>query len=283
MLMSPPPLDDLPPFDAILPRYVRAHGGVRLRVGATGRGSTALEIAESAGYRVRFVRGSVCEGVLINTGGGMAGGDTMALDITVDPHAAATLTTLAAEKIYRAQGEATKVDIRLKLGAQAGLDWLPQEQIIFDGGRLDRRFHVDMEPDARLTLVESVVFGREAMGESVGSGSFRDSWRVRRGGRLIFADEVRLDGDIAGLLARGAVGEGARAMATCLFVSPDAEAMCEPARAALSEASCSCGVTAFDGMLLARFIGRDPQALRTDLVRFLERLRGAPVPRSWKI
>jgi urease accessory protein len=282
MLMTRLP-SEIPAPEDMLPRYVRAHGGVRLRIGATGRGSAALEIAESAGYRVRFIKGRICEGVFINTGGGMAGGDTMAQDITIDEGASATLTTQAAEKIYRAQDDATRIDIRLKLAANASLAWIPQEQILFDGARLDRRFHVDMAPDARLLLVESAVFGREAMGESVTGGSFRDSWRVRRGGRLIFADEVRLAGDIAGLMARGAIGEGARAVATCLFVSPDAEAMCEPARAALADASCSCGVTAFDGMLLARFLGRDSQALRVDLVRFLERLRGEPVPRSWKI
>jgi urease accessory protein len=277
MLMSRPPSDDC------LPRSLRAHGGVRLHVGATGRGSAPLAIAESAGYRVRFVRGRICEGVFINTGGGMAGGDTMALDIAIDESASATFTTQAAEKIYRAQGDATSIDIRLSLAANASLAWLPQEQIIFDGARLRRRFHVDMAADSRLVLVESAVFGREAMGESVTGGSFRDSWRVRRGGRLIFADEVRLEGDVAGLMARGAIGDGARAMATCLFISPDAEALVEPARAALADASCSCGATAFDGMLLARFIGRDSQALRLDLVNFLERLRGEPVPRSWKI
>jgi urease accessory protein len=282
MLMTRPPLEDLPSAET-LPRYVRAHGGVRLRIGASGRGSVPLEIAESAGYRVRFLRGRSCEGVFINTGGGMAGGDTMALDIALDENARTTLTTQAAEKIYRAQHDATTIDIRLNLAANAGLAWLPQEQIIFDGARLDRRFHVDLASDAELALVESVVFGREAMGESVASGSFRDSWRVRRGGRLIFADEVRLDDEIAGLMNRGAIGGGARAMATCLFVSPDAEALVEPARAALADASCSCGATAFDGMLLARFLGRDAQALRSDLVRFLERLRGEPVPRSWKI
>jgi urease accessory protein len=277
MLMSRPPSDDC------LLRSLRAHGGVRLHVGATGRGSAPLAIAESAGYRVRFVRGRICEGVFINTGGGMAGGDTMALDIAIDESASATLTTQAAEKIYRAQGDETSIDIRLSLAAKASLAWLPQEQIIFDGARLRRHFHVDMAADSRLVLAESAVFGREAMGESVTGGSFRDSWRVRRGGRLIFADEVRLEGDIAGSMARGAIGDGARAMATCLFVSPDAEALVEPARAALADASCSCGATAFDGMLLARFLGRDAQALRLDLVNFLERLRGEPVPRSWKI
>jgi urease accessory protein len=276
MLMSHPAPNEL------LPPRIRAHGGVRLRIGATGRASAPLEIAESAGYRVRFLRGRACEGVFVNTGGGMAGGDSMALHVALDPGAQATLTTQAAEKIYRAQRDPTTIDIRLDLAENADLAWLPQEQILFDGARLARRFAVDMAEGARLALVESVIFGREAMGESLAGGSFRDSWRLRRGGRLVFADEIRLKGGIAELMARSAIGEGARAMATCLLVTPEAEGRIDEARAALEGSSCSCGASGFDGMLLARFIGRDAQALRAGLVRFLERMQG-PVPRSWKI
>ncbi len=277
MLMSFSPPASSPP------RHLRAHGGVRLRVASTLRGSAPLEIAESGGYRVRFPRGRDCEGVFINTGGGMAGGDTMALDVALDPGAAAVLTTQAAEKLYRAEGEATRIDIRLSLAAGSRLDWLPQEQIFFDGARLARRLDVTMEASSRLLLVESIVFGRGAMGESVIAGSFRDSWRLRRAGRLVFAEEIRLEGGIAARLGRKAVADGARAMATCLLLSPDAEALRDEARGFLGDAASACAVSAFDGMLVARMLGRDPQALRADLVRFLERLRGRSAPRNWSI
>lgn len=271
------------PGEPAPPRAIRAHGGVRLRVGPGPRGGVPLEIAENAGYRVRFLRGEVCEGVFINTGGGMAGGDVMRLDVSLDAGAAATLTTQAAEKIYRAQADPTEIAVRLSLGPGARLDWLPQEQILFDRARLSRRLEADIAPGASLLVVESAVFGRTAMGERVGEGLFRDSWRVRRGAELVFAEEVRLDGPIAERLARAAIADGAHAMATCLLLAPGADARLEEARALLAGARGPCGASALPDMLVARFLGRDAKDMRADLARFVEGLRGAPVPRSWMI
>jgi urease accessory protein len=120
------------------------------------------------------------------------------------------------------------------------------------------------------------------MGEAFRSGAFRDRWRLRRGGRLVFAEDVRLEGFVEETLGRKAVGAGARALATVLYLGPDAEARRVEARAALEGARAECGASAWDGMLVARFLSPDPQVLRADLVRFLERFRGAPMPRSWQ-
>jgi len=265
---------------AAMPAVVRAAGGVRLVFGATPRGTAPLTIAESGGYRVRFPRTG--EGVLINTGGGMTGGDRMQVDVTVGAGASAILTTQAAEKIYRSDGPDTGIAAALVLERESRLAWLPQEQILFDGARLARTLDVTLAPDAALTLVESVVFGRLAMGEAVEEGAFRDCGRVRRGGRLVLAEDVHLEGRIAEILVRPAAANGARALATFLHVAPDAEARIEPARSALEGASCACGATAFDGVLLARFLAADPQGLRADLARFVASFRGEPMPRSWQ-
>jgi urease accessory protein len=278
----PPMLMMVHPSSTPLPGFVRARGGVRLVVGATPGGSAALTIAESGGYRIRFPKGAACEGVLINTGGGMTGGDRMTVDAALLEDAEAVLTTQAAEKIYRSDGGDTEMAVSLALGRGSRLAWLPQEQILFDGGRFRRDLAVSMADDARLTLVESVVFGRWARGEEVSEGTFRDRWRIRRGGRLVLAEDVRLEGPIAAALARPAVGKGARAVATFLHVGPDAEAQVEAVRAMLDDASSECGVSAWDGILLARFLSPDPQALRSDLARFVTRFRGLPVPRSWQ-
>ena len=172
--------------------------------------------------------------------------------------------------------------IALNLEASSRLDWLPQEQILFSGARLRRTLDVAMAGDAALMLLESVVFGRVAMGETAGEGAFRDRWRIRRDGRLVFAEDVRLEGAIGETLRRKAAGAGARALATFLYVAPDAEARREQARGALQDASSECGASAWSGMLIARFISQDAQALRSDLVRFLERFRGKEMPRSWQ-
>lgn len=282
-MLMPPQASLIPPQAALipsLPAFLRAKGGVRVVVGSSGAGSSPRTIAESGGYRIRFVRTG--EGVLINTGGGMAGGDRMRVDLNVLAAAEAVITTQAAEKIYRSDGPESEVEIRLSLEPRARLDWLPQEQILFDRARFKRSLDLAMPSDAGVTLVESIVFGRVAMGERVGAGTFRDRWRVRRDGRLIFAEDVRLEGGIDTMLARKAVAGGARAAATFLHVSPQAEGRTDEVRAMLADCSSERGASAFDGMLVARFLASDPHALRTDLARFLGRFRGQAVPRSWQ-
>ncbi|WP_240539836.1 urease accessory protein UreD [Salinarimonas soli] len=276
--MTSPAVPGLP-----LPAFVRAQGGVRIEVERSLRGSAAMRVAESGGYRVRFPRSVLgLEGVLINTGGGMTGGDRLGIDVRVGEGAGATLTTQAAEKIYRSRGADVEVAIRLDLEAGSRLDWLPQEQILFDRARFARTLDVAMSPSASLTLMESTVFGRTAMGETLVDAAFRDRWRIRRGGRLVLAEDVRLEGDVAAALARPAIGAGARAMAVLLHVAPDAEARLDALRERLEGAASECGASAWNGLLVARFLHHDAAALRADLARVLQSFRGAPMPRSWQ-
>jgi urease accessory protein len=270
--------------EARVPDYVRAKGGVRLRFGVAGGVTQRLELAESGGYRARFPTcfDGRAEAVLINTGGGMAGGDHLTIDVALDAAARVTVTTQAAEKIYRSQAPDTRIETRVALGPGAHLDWLPQETILFSGARLARSFDVSMAADAKLIACESVYFGRTAMGEVLDAGSFRDSWRVRQGGRLIFADNVRLDGLINATLAAKAVADGARAAATVIVVDRAVTGQLEDARAALVESGCACGVSDLGGLLVARFLGPDAAVLRAALARFLMALSGAPLPRSWQ-
>ena len=266
----------------LVPDYVRASGGVRVRFSAKSGRTQALERAERGGYRVRFPRtAESCEAVLINTGGGMAGGDRMHTNISLDAASAAIVTTQAAEKIYRSQGALTEIDLDLHLAGGSRLDWLPQETILFCGSRWRRKLNADIAANASLTVAESLIFGRIAMNEIVDRGFCHDRWRVRRDGKLIFAEDMRLDGNPAGLLAAKASGNGARALATILHVGPDAEQRLDEARDLLAGASSECGASAWNGMLIVRLLSRDPQALRADLVRFLEGFRRTPMPRSW--
>ncbi|MCX7329533.1 MAG: urease accessory protein UreD [Hyphomicrobiales bacterium] len=268
----------------IMPGYVRARGGVRVRFARAGGRTVRTEVAESGGFRARFPNtfNPSCEAVLINTGGGMTGGDALATSIAVEAGAAAVVTTQAAEKIYRSQGPATEVSTRLKIGAGAVLHWLPQEAILFGRAHLRRHLEAEIAHDATLIACESVYFGRAAMGEALDEATLRDHWRIRRGGRLIFAEDVRLEGRVVDILSRPAIAGGARAVATVLMVAPGAPARLDAARAALANAVSECGVSGFDGMLIARFLSPDAAALRADLARFMINLTGAPLPRSWQ-
>ena len=136
--------------------------------------------------------------------------------------------------------------------------------------------------DATLTLFEGVIFGRGAMGERIDAGSFRDRWRIKRAGKLLFADDVSIDGAMADRLDRSALGGGARAVATFLHIAPGAELLLDVAREALQNAVCECGASAWNGMLLVRFIASDPAALRQSASQFLTQFRAVPVPRVWQ-
>jgi len=266
----------------------RARGVIEARFVRVGARTEVVGPYETGGYRLRLPRsrGGFCEAVMVNTGGGMAGGDHARFVFSAADRAAVALTTTAAEKIYRgrlADGAdgVTCVDVGLDLGPDATLDWVPQETILFDGARLDRRLSVEMAPDADLLVVEMLVFGRLAMGEHMTSGSLRDRWRVRRGGRLVLAEDVAFGGDVAGLLDRPALGNGARAAATVVLVSPRAETLIDAARAALAVHDVVGGVSAWNGMLVARSISLSPERLRAANVALMSGLRGRALPRLW--
>lgn len=267
-----------------VPSFVRAHGGVRIAFGRAGSRSVRLRNAESGGYRARFPNrdDGACEAVLINTGGGMTGGDHLTVEITCEPDADAIVTTQAAEKIYRSQGPMTNIRTQLRLGDRARLHWLPQEAILFSDAALDRALHVEMAADATLLACEAVYFGRAAMGEVLKRARWRDTWRVRRGGRLIFADQVKLVGTVHEVLSRPAVAAGARAIATVLLVAPDAAERLEPLRLTMRDCVSEFGASTLDGMIVARLLSPDAAALRADLARLATHLTNRPLPRSWQ-
>ncbi|GLR87307.1 urease accessory protein UreD [Bradyrhizobium iriomotense] len=259
----------------------RARGAVRFdvhaREGVTRRGA----LHESGSLRVRFPspEGEGLSGVFVNTAGGVAGGDRFDVEISAGEGTRLTLTTAAAEKVYRAPGAAAELNIALKVAAGAHLSWLPQETILFDRARVHRRFDIVLDDAASLLLCEIVVFGRTAMGERMEQGEFVDRWRLSRGGRLVFAETVRLDGDIGAKLARPAVAKGGAAIGTALIV-PGNEALVERIREASESFVGEVGISAWNGFAMARFCAQDAAALRADMMAVLART-GAALPRLW--
>ena len=266
-----------------VPRHVRARGEIRASFALTGKRTSVARVHETGGLRLRFPRVVTgCEAVIINTGGGIAGGDTYALQFEAGAGAQVTLTTQAAEKVYRAQDIAAQVDVLLKLGTESHLEWLPQETILFAQAALSRTMRVDMPGSATLTMVECLIFGRLAMGEASIHAGLRDSWRVHRDGELIFAEALAMGGHIGARLNRPALGAGARAVATLLHVAPDAETKLEVVRKALAEENCEAGASAWNNMLLVRAASLSPERLRAVIVAVLQVVRGRDTPRVWQ-
>jgi urease accessory protein len=169
--------------------------------------------------------------------------------------------------------------VTLDVAPGAALAWLPQETILFDRARLSRTIDVSMAVDARLFLAEAIVFGRSGMGEAVEEGALFDRWRVRRGGKLVYAESVRLDGAIAKRLAEPAVAKGGIAVATVL-VGPGDDSVVEKVRALESEFSGEVGASSWNGIAAVRLCAADGAALRHDLVHVMTAVRGT-LPRIW--
>ena len=260
----------------------RAQGSVTFDVHQVEGVTRRRQLHESGSLRVRFPSPEAegLSAMFVNTAGGIAGGDRFDIDIAVGEGSSLAVTTAAAEKVYRAQGPAAEVNIGLKAAAGAHLSWLPQETILFDRARVSRRIDIELAENASLLLCEIVVFGRAAMGERMQRGEFVDRWRLRRGGRLVFAETVRLDGDIGARLAQPAIANGAVAIGTALIVPGD-EALVERIREASSSLSGEVGISCWNGFAMARFCAQDAARLRADMMAVLGRASAAALPRLW--
>jgi urease accessory protein len=260
----------------------RARGSVTFDVHQVDGVTRRRHMHESGSLRVRFPSPEAegLSAVFVNTAGGVAGGDRFDIDIATGEGSRLAVTTAAAEKVYRAQGPAAQLSIALKAAAGSHLSWLPQETILFDRARMLRRIDIDLADSASLLLCEIVVFGRAAMGERMRQGEFVDRWRVRRGGRLVFAETIRLDGNIGEKLERSAVAKGGAAIGTALIVPGD-EALLERIREVTKSFGGEVGMSAWNGFAMARFCAQDAARLRADMMAVLGRASGAALPRLW--
>jgi urease accessory protein len=276
------------PFDGVsragnLQRQ-RANGRVAFSAASVDGRTRPMRIQESGSMRIRLPKTPVpsIEAVLVNTAGGIACGDRFVVEIEAQAGTAVTVATPAAEKVYRSDGPVAELSVSLSAGAGSHLEWLPQETILFDQARLARRLDADMAGDAHLTLFEAVVFGREAHAERIADGFFEDRWRIRRDGRLVYADTLRLAGPVADVLKKPSVAKGARALATLIHLAPDAEARLEAAREVLPLGSnCDAAASAWNGILAVRFCAVTVEALRASVLPFLLVFRDGPLPRVW--
>jgi urease accessory protein len=274
-------------------RHQRAEGAAILTVGCDAAGTSRLrELYQRAPCRMLFpdvAPEEPLQAVLLTTTGGLTGGDRTSVAFNVATNARATLTTQAAEKLYRALPTESAVEctVALTVAAGAWAEWLAQETILFNGARLRRSFSADLEPGSRMLAIESLVFGRKAMGETFQTGMLHDSWRIRRAGRLVWADAMRLDGDIA-VLRSAPFGFGAAiACTTMLYAGGNAGTLLEPVRGLLEDAVDECGVTLIDELLIIRMLDGDAPRLRSRVTRvagFIRHMAGgfsSTLPRVW--
>lgn len=258
----------------------RARGRLDLAFSHDGTCTRLDRFYQEGCLKARLPRGPGVEAVALNISGGIAGGDALDTALALAPHAAATFTTQAAERIYRALEAPARIRTRLAAGAGATLHYLPQETILFDGFHLDRVLDIDLAVGAEFLGVESLIFGRLAMGEVLREGCLHDRILLRREGALLWQDSTRLDGDIASWLDRPGIAAGARAVASIFATGPGMVERLDGLRAALAGAHAGASWTG--EILLARILAPDAAALRRIVAKALAVLRPGPLPRVWQ-
>jgi urease accessory protein len=210
------------------------------------------------------------EAVLINTAGGVAGGDRLEYSITALPDANFVVTSQAAEKVYRALNEPARIGTKLRVREAAKLAWLPQETIVFNSGRIHRQLEIDFCTGAELMALEWLVLGRTAHGEEVVRGDIRDRWLVRRDGRLVWADSFRVAEETFPHLRRTALLSNYRAIGTLLYFGPHLEHRLEMLRELAPSLHCHYGATIVRGLIVVRLAAEALSDLKMALTCMLQ-------------
>lgn len=270
----------------------RSHGEGTLAV-KLSEGQTRIDrLRQSGNAKIRVPRtyGDALEAVLINTAGGVTGGDTLDWTLHAGPRTRAVVTTQACERIYKSTGEAGSQDTAIRVDEGATLFWLPQETILFDGGRFRRTLDVELADTARFIGLETLVFGREAMGETVATGLFHDRWRIRRGKKLVHADDLRFDLTAALDPANKAVLGENRVAATLIAVLPDdaenLDLLVKQTRVLLQGADAGISRVGGNerGKVVVRLVAASSHDLRKHLLPVLAfLLDGQTLPRVWNL
>ena len=272
------------------PRLQRGDGKLEITFSAVTGVSRLTHLYQKDPCRALFpepLTDDLATAVVATTSGGITGGDRLRINLSVREEAAAIVTTQAAEKVYRSLGDNCTVDVHVTGDPGTWLEWIPQETILFDQSRLRRSTTIEAQPRAMIMAGDLLVFGRLAHGEVFKSGYLRDSWKVVCNGRLVWADALRLDGNVTSVMTDTAGFAGTVSVATFIYVADDACSQLEVARDLLSSCQARCGATCVNGVLIVRFLSSDPRDLRVAFgefwAGFRQRVRGLPpnLPRVW--
>jgi urease accessory protein len=268
----------------------RASGAGRIVLRGSDRGTEVVDVYQKFPTRIMLPTigdGAVKEVVVINAAGGIAGGDRLEFEVTALGDSMVTVTSQAAEKIYRALDQPAQVVTRLKAQDATKLAWLPQETIIFDSARIRRQMEIDLCAGTELMALEWLVLGRTAHGEEVVRGDIRDRWLVRREGRLVWADSFLIAEETFPHLRRKALLSDHIAIGTLLYFGPHLHRRLEMLREVAQSLACNCAATMVSGLIIVRLAAEASSDLRIALICILQHFghEGDPgpfrVPKMW--
>ena len=229
-----------------------------------------------------------CHIAILHPPGGVAAGDRLYVRASLHEQSRALLTTPGATKWYRSEGSCASQQAHFSLGEDAVLEWLPRENIIFDGANISMQLNVDLSVRARYFGWDILSFGRRASGESWGRGKLNMQTNIRGAGCLLWSEVA--DVDARSGFAKSPVGlSGFSVCGTFLVAGCDVDApvLLECREVVPPAAESRTGITRVPGVLIARYLGdstEDAFYWFTNLWAVLRRAvldRAACPPRVW--
>ncbi|MFZ4757941.1 MAG: urease accessory protein UreD [Burkholderiaceae bacterium] len=184
--------------EAARPRDADAGWRARLALRFATRGDTTVLADNRHHGPLRLIRAlpladGRCQAVIVHPPGGLVGGDTLELDVELEPRARVLCTTPGAQKWYRSAAGPARARTRIVLGDDAALEWLPQPAIVYDAARVDQTIAFELAPSARMIGWEALILGRAAMGERFATGALHQRLSLTVGGVARWAERVAAD------------------------------------------------------------------------------------------
>ncbi|MEM8610751.1 MAG: urease accessory protein UreD [Cyanobacteria bacterium P01_H01_bin.105] len=234
-----------------------------------------------------------CQSVIVHTAGGMVAGDRLDMAITTEPNTQALVTTAAAHKVYRSQGDWAEQSIHLKVGTGAYFEWLPQELILFNGGRFHQSLKVELETGGILISWDITRFGRSARGETLETGQWRSQTEIWQQGSPLWIDRQQLAGGSEVLNSHNGLA-GYPVVGTFLLLgTPISPEHLNAIRTLIIELKsptfCDISVTQLEQGLVVRYRGSSSQIARQYFICIWQYLRteildkASYIPRVWGV
>ena len=222
------------------------------------------------------------EAVILNTSGGMTDGDILNIDVEAEG-CALVMTTQTAERVYRSVGtKPAKTQINLSVSGKADLHWLPQETIVFNDSKFERTLKINLSSCSNCLVAETIVLGRQAMGENVYDCHLVDNWRVFRDGNLFHAESLRLSDEVSKIITASAGGNGARLLSTILYIGDNLEQIVDSVSDVIKQSPSNCAVSCWNDRLIIRLMSSHSPSARKDIEKLLRAIRKQPMPRVWQ-